>query len=84
MMTKTLAQEMSPTIRVCGVSPGSILWPNNDNETSQQDKEGMLNKIALKRQGEEVDIANTVLFLASSPYITGQIISVDGGRTLNQ
>jgi hypothetical protein len=44
----------------------------------------MLNKIALGKQGSATDIANTVLFLANSPYITGQIISVDGGRTLNQ
>ncbi len=44
----------------------------------------MIEKIALRRQGEVEDIAKTVVFLASSPYITGQIISVDGGRTLNQ
>ena len=84
MMTKTLAKELAPEIRVCGVSPGSILWPENEASLSNEQKNKMLNKIALGRQGDATDIANTVLFLASSTYITGQIISVDGGRTLNQ
>jgi len=84
MMTKTLAKELAPEIRVCGVSPGSILWPENEASLSNEQKNKMLNKIALGRQGDAIDIANTVLFLASSTYITGQIISVDGGRTLNQ
>lgn len=84
MMTKTLAKELAPNIRVCGVSPGSILWPENDAELTDSQKNKMLNKIALNRQGSPNDIANTVLFLANSNYITGQIINVDGGRTLNQ
>ncbi len=84
MMTKTLAKELAPNIRVCGVSPGSILWPENEAELTDEQKNKMLNKIALRKQGSASDIANTVLFLANSPYITGQIISVDGGRTLNQ
>ena len=84
MMTKTLAKELAPDIRVCGVSPGSILWPENEAELTVEQKNKMLNKIALGKQGSAQDIANTVLFLANSPYITGQIINVDGGRTLNQ
>jgi pteridine reductase len=84
MMTKTLAKELAPNIRVNGVSPGSILWPENDAELTEQQKQSMLDKIALNRQGSAADIANTVLFLAQSNYITGQIIAVDGGRTLNQ
>jgi pteridine reductase len=84
MMTKTLAKELAPNIRVNGVSPGSILWPENEAELSQSAKQSMLNKIALNKQGCASDIANTVLFLAQSNYITGQIITVDGGRTLNQ
>ena len=84
MMTKTLAKELAPNIRVCGVSPGSILWPENDAELSDIEKNKMLGKIALNKQGSPIDIANTVLFLANSSYITGQIIIVDGGRTLNQ
>jgi pteridine reductase len=84
MMTKSLAKELAPEIRVCGVSPGSILWPENEASLTDEQKNKMLNKIALGKQGSATDIANTVLFLANSPYITGQIISVDGGRTLNQ
>lgn len=84
MMTKTLAKELAPEIRVCGVSPGSILWPENEASLTDEQKNKMLNKIALGKQGNATDIANTVLFLAKSSYITGQIISVDGGRTLNQ
>lgn len=84
MMTKTLAKELAPDIRVNGVSPGSILWPEAKGELSQKDKKEMLNRIPLNRQGNPEDIAQTVLFLANSPYITGQIIAVDGGRTLNQ
>jgi pteridine reductase len=84
MLTKTLAKELAPKIRVCGVSPGSILWPENAAELSKEDKQKMLEKIALKKQGSASDIAESVLFLLLSDYITGQIINVDGGRTLNQ
>ncbi|SMN13353.1 FolM Alternative dihydrofolate reductase 1 [Bathymodiolus heckerae thiotrophic gill symbiont] len=84
MMTQTLAKELAPEIRVCGVAPGSILWPENAAELNTEQKNKMLNKIPLNKQGTPQDIANTVLFLANSPYITGQIINVDGGRTLNQ
>ncbi len=84
MMTKTLAKDLSPNIRVNGVAPGSILWPENDAELTQAQKQSMLKKIALNKQGSATDIANTVIFLANSNYITGQIIAVDGGRSLNQ
>ncbi len=84
MMTKTLAKEFAPDIRVCGVSPGSILWPENESELSDVQKNKMLSKIPLGKQGTAEDIAKSVLFLINSPYITGQIINVDGGRTLNQ
>ena len=84
MMTQTLAKELAPAVRVCGVSPGSILWPENEAELSQAQQQGMLDKIALKKQGSPQDIANTVVFLAQSEYITGQILAVDGGRSLNQ
>ncbi|MDB9933467.1 pteridine reductase [Candidatus Thioglobus sp.] len=84
MLTLTLAKELAPSIRVNGVSPGSILWPLEGAEISESDKSIMLERIALKRQGSPQDIADTVLFLANSNYLTGQIINVDGGRTLNQ
>jgi len=84
MLTLTLAKELAPSIRVNGVSPGSILWPQEGAKISESDKSIMLERIALKRQGSPQDIADTVLFLANSNYLTGQIINVDGGRTLNQ
>ena len=84
MLTQTLATELAPKIRVNGVSPGSILWPQDSAEISEAVKNLMLARIALHRQGSPQDIADTVLFLANSNYITGQIINIDGGRTLNQ
>ena len=84
MLTQTLAKELAPKIRVNGVSPGSILWPQDEAKISVDEKNLMLERIALHRQGSPEDIADTVLFLANSNYITGQIINIDGGRTLNQ
>ena len=84
MLTQTLDKELAPKIRVNGVSPGSILWPQDSAEISEDDKNLMLERIALHRQGSPQDIADTVLFLANSNYITGQIINIDGGSTLNQ
>lgn len=80
-MTKVLAKEFGAEIRVNGVSPGAILWPEKD--CSDQDKTEILQRVALKKAGGVDDIAKTVLFLINdADYITGQIISVDGGRTL--
>ncbi len=84
MMTQTLAKELAPEIRVCGVAPGSILWPENEAEINDEQKHNILSKIPLNKQGSPEDIANAVLFLTISTYITGQVINVDGGRTLNQ
>jgi len=84
MLTQTLAQELAPRVRVNGISPGLILWPESSEEISDIEKRLVLEKIPLNRQGSPQDIAETVLFLANSDYITGQIINVDGGRTLNQ
>jgi pteridine reductase len=84
MMTKTLAKELAPEIRVNGVAPGSILWPENAATLNPTQQQKMLAKIALKKQGSASDIADTVLFLTQSNYVTGQIITVDGGRSLNQ
>ena len=84
MLTKTLAKDLAPNIRVNGVSPGSILWPHDSTELSEEEKLNMLDRIALKRQGSTEDIAEAVLFLADAKYITGQVINIDGGRSLNQ
>ena len=80
-MTRILAKEFAPQIRVNGISPGAIMWP--EQELSSDSKKEIINRIALKRAGEPEDIAKTVAFLINNgDYITGQIISVDGGRTL--
>jgi len=84
MLTKTLAKELAPNIRVNGISPGSILWPQDKSQLSNKEKMMMLDRIALKRQGSPNDIAEAVLFLANANYITGQVINIDGGRSLNQ
>jgi pteridine reductase len=83
-LTKTLAKELAPDIRVCGVSPGSILWPEQKAELDPHKKQIMLERIALKRQGSPADIAEAVLFLANANYITGEVINIDGGRSLHQ
>jgi pteridine reductase len=80
-MTKILAKELAPQIRVNGISPGAILWP--EAELSGEAKNEILQRIALGYAGEPNDIAKAVAFLCNDAnYITGQIISVDGGRTL--
>lgn len=82
MITLSLAKELGPKVRVNGVAPGAILWP--DNEMPNHTKQLILERTALKRPGEPMDIAKTILFLVrDAQYITGQIIAVDGGRTLN-
>lgn len=81
MLTRSLAKDLGPDIRVNGVSPGAILWPESGLEERVQ--QGIIRKIALKRLGEPEDIAATVLFLVrDAPYVTGQIIAVDGGRSV--
>ncbi len=83
MLVKSLARELGPEIRVNGIAPGAILWP--EEGLSEEDQENILQRTALKRPGTPEDIAHTLLFLLrDAPYITGQIIAVDGGRTLQQ
>ncbi len=81
-LTKILAKELAPEIRVNAVAPGAILWPEQ-NETDTQKKQEILAKVALQRIGHPVDIAKAIHFLIEdAQYITGQVITVDGGRTL--
>jgi len=84
MLTLSLAKELAPNVRVNGISPGSIIWPQTKGSISHNQKKIMLDRVALKRQGKPKDIAEAVLFLVESDYITGQIINIDGGRTLYQ
>jgi len=83
MLTKSLARELAPHVRVNGVSPGVIVWPENAAEHSSQEKQRILAQVPLEREGTTADIANTVLFFVTqAPYITGQILAVDGGRSI--
>ncbi|MBX2838448.1 MAG: pteridine reductase [Gammaproteobacteria bacterium] len=84
MLTRSLAVELSPKVRVNGVSPGVILWPESNADNASELQSEIIAKIPLRVQGEIDDIAHTVGFLVSESarYITGQIISVDGGKSL--
>lgn len=83
MLVKALARELGPEVRVNGIAPGAILWPEDGMDEAA--KERILERTALQRPGSSADIARTLLFLVrDAPYITGQILAVDGGRTLQQ
>ena len=80
MLTKSMALELAPEVRVNGISPGAILWP--DNEMSETAKQKLLDKVPLQRTGSTQAIVEAVDFLVRCNYITGQVIAVDGGRTI--
>ncbi len=81
MLTRSLARDLAPEVRVNGVSPGAILWP--DEGLGEKIEKVILKQVPLKRVGQPADIARAVLFLVKdAPYITGQIIPVDGGRSI--
>lgn len=83
-LTKGLAQEMAPQVRVNAVAPGVILWPEGEAWSNQEQRRKIVAHTLLKREGEPDDIARTVQFLLDeAPYITGQVIAVDGGRSIN-
>jgi len=82
MLTKSMARELAPNIRVNGISPGAIIWPEIEHYESMHQE--IISRTALKREGEPKNIADTAIFLIQhANYITGQIIAVDGGRTLS-
>ena len=83
-LTKSLAVEMAPEVRVNGVSPGPILWPEAGEWSDDKARQQIIASTLLQRCGEPDDIAKTVQFLiADAPYITGQVIAVDGGRSIS-
>ena len=82
-LTRSLARELGPEVRVNGVAPGTILWPEDDNWSDEISRQRVINQTALKRIGEPDDIAKAVEFLVTAaPYVTGQVIAVDGGRSI--
>lgn len=81
MLTKSMARELAPEVRVNGIAPGAIMWPEVQHYEGMHQE--IISRTALKREGIPKDIADTALFLINhANYITGQIIAVDGGRTL--
>lgn len=81
MLTRSLAMELAPEVRVNGIAPGAILWPEQGLGTEQKD--AVLAQTPLGRTGDAGDIAGLAVFLATrAGYITGQVIAVDGGRSL--
>ena len=82
MLVKSLALELAPEVRVNGIAPGAILWPQQGEPSAQQQQQ-IRDQVPLQRLGGAQVIADTVLFLASNDYITGEIIRVDGGRLLS-
>lgn len=85
MLTRSLARELAPGVRVNGVAPGAILWPEGEPESDAPASHAkILERVPLGRTGQPEDIARAVLYLArDAGYVTGQIIAVDGGRSLN-
>jgi len=84
MLTKALARDLAPGVRVNGVAPGAIMWPESESELNPEQQAEILQRIPLARAGEPSDIARTIRFLiCDAPYITGQILPVDGGRSVN-
>lgn len=81
-LTKALALELAPRVRVNAVAPGAIEWPDNATDFPPEEQRAIVEHTLLKRVGSPGDIARTVKFLVfDAPYVTGQVINVDGGRT---
>lgn len=81
MLTRALARELAPDVRVNGIAPGPVMWPESGMDQARKEK--ILANTPLHRIGSPNDIASAVLFFATgAPFITGQILSVDGGRSI--
>jgi len=82
MLTRSLAKELGPDVRVNGIAPGPILWPSGQEE-NQAKRDKIIERTILKRMGDPSDIARTALFFAvDAPFVTGQVLAVDGGRSV--
>ena len=83
-LTRALASDLGPDVRVNGVSPGPTLWPEDERWSDDLARQRIIHTTLLKRMGEPEDVARAVRFLIyDSPYITGQVIAVDGGRSIH-
>ena len=82
MLTKSLAREMGPQVRVNGIAPGPVMWPEDGTADSELQRK-IVDRTALKRTGSAEDIARAAVFFATeAPFVTGQILAVDGGRSV--
>ena len=79
-LTRSLARELGPQVRVNGVSPGTIVWPESGAWQNAEARQRIVSRTILQRTGEPEDIAGAVEYLATAPFVTGQILAVDGGR----
>jgi pteridine reductase len=82
MLTRSLALEMGPEVRVNAIAPGAILWPEDELQLMDEARQKIIEQIPLKRTGTPQDIAEAILFLVTNDYVNGQIIAIDGGRQL--
>lgn len=83
-LTKSLAHEMAPDVRVNAVAPGPVMWPEDNPQFDEVYRKRVISQTLLKRIGEGDDVAKAVRFLIQdAPFMTGQVIAVDGGRSLN-
>ncbi len=79
MLTRSLARELGPEIRVNAIAPGPVLWPENGMD--EEMRRGIIARTALKRAGSPDDVAKAALFFATdAPYVTGEVLAIDGGR----
>lgn len=83
-LTKSLAHELGPEVRVNAVAPGPVQWPENNPQFNEVYRQRVINQTLLKRVGKAEDVAKAVKFLIyDAPYTTGHVLAVDGGRSLN-
>lgn len=83
-LTKSLAQELSPEVRVNAVAPGPVLWPEDNPQFNEVYRQRVISQTLLKRIGDASDVAKAVRFMVlDAPFITGHVLAVDGGRSLN-
>jgi pteridine reductase len=81
MLTKSLARELGPQVRVNAIAPGPVMWPEDGVDAALRAQ--IIGRTALKRIGSAEDVARAVLFFAcAAPFVTGQILAVDGGRSI--
>ena len=80
-LTKSLAKELAPDIRVNAIAPGAILEPPNVEWTTEQ-KNNIINSVPMGRMGTEKDVADAAIYLSEAEYVTGQILNIDGGKSL--